>query len=121
MLTHTDRGENLTHDLDVDVSAVSHVLDLHRQGVRSGVSSLCRADEEDGVHIAGTGPHSLVLHEDAVLKPGHDGTGLSLQIKKHFPHFLNARNAATVQSLSLFVKSPELEHDDELTQNRLNI
>lgn len=81
MLTHTDRGENLTHDLDVDISAVSHVLDLHRQGVRSGVSSLCRADEEDGVHVAGTGPHSLVLHEDAVLKPGHDGTGLSLQIK----------------------------------------
>lgn len=69
----------LTYNLDVDVSAVHHVLNLNGQRVLPGVGSLCGADEEDGVHLTGTSSHRLVLQRSAVPVPGHDGAGLTLQ------------------------------------------
>lgn len=71
----------LTYDLDVYVSAVQHVLDLHGQRVLSGVGSLRGADEEDGVHFAGASSHCFVLQGDAVFEPGHNRTRLALQVR----------------------------------------
>ena len=47
----------LTYNLDEYVSAVRHVLNLNIQRVLPGVGSLCRADEEDGVHFTDASPH----------------------------------------------------------------
>lgn len=69
----------LTYNLDVYVGAVRHVLNLNGQRVLSGVGSLCGADEEDGVHSAGTSSHRLVLQGNAIFEPGHDRTRLTLQ------------------------------------------
>ena len=72
----------LTYDLDVYVSAVGHVLNLNGQGVLSGVASLCRADEEDGVFVAGTSSHRVVLQDSAIFEPGHNRPRLALQSEK---------------------------------------
>lgn len=72
----------LTYDLDEYVSAVRHVLNLNMQRVLSGVGSLCRADEQDGVHFTGTGSHCFVIQENAISEPGHDRARLTLQLWK---------------------------------------
>lgn len=69
----------LTYDLDVYVSAVRHVLDLNGQRVLPGVGSLCGADEEDGVPIAGASSHRFVIQGHAIFEPGHHGARLTLQ------------------------------------------
>lgn len=68
----------LTYNLDVDVSAVRHVLNLNRQSVLSRVGSLRRTNEEDGVHLTGANPYTSVLQENIILEPGHHRTRLSL-------------------------------------------
>lgn len=71
----------LTYNLDVDVSAVRHVLNLNAQRVLSGVGSLCGADEEDGVHFTATSSHCFVLQGNAISEPGHNRTRLALQVR----------------------------------------
>lgn len=71
----------LTYNLDVYVSFVRHVLNLHGQRVLSGVGSLCGADEEDGVHFTCTSSDCFVLQGDAIFEPGHNRTWLALQVR----------------------------------------
>lgn len=73
----------LTYNLDVHISAVRHVLDLNGQCVLPGVGPLCGADEEDGVHVAGTNPHGSVLQRKAIFKPGRNRTRLPLQERRN--------------------------------------
>lgn len=69
----------LTYNLNVNVSAVRHVLNLNGQCVLSGVGSLCGADEEDGVHFTGASTHCFVLQGNAIFEPGHNRARLTLQ------------------------------------------
>lgn len=69
----------LTYNLDVYVSAVHHVLNVNGQRVLSRVGSLGRADEEDGVHVAGTSSHRFILQGGTIFEPGDNGTRLALQ------------------------------------------
>ncbi len=71
----------LTYNLDVDVSTVQHVFDLNGQRVLPGVSSLRRADEEDGVHVTVACSNRFILQGDAIFEPGHDRARLTLQLE----------------------------------------
>lgn len=82
MKQEVETRRSLTYDLDVNVGAVRHVLDLDAQRVDAGVGPLRGADEQDAVHLAGARPHRLVLQGGAVFEPGDDGAGLTLQVHR---------------------------------------
>lgn len=61
---------HLTNDRDFKACSVLHVLNLQHQLIFSRVVSLCRANEEDAVHIGVTDVNHLGVDGLTILVPG---------------------------------------------------
>lgn len=60
----------LTNDSDFNGGSVLHVLDLQHQLIFPRVLPLCRADEEDAVHVRVTDIDHLGVNGLTILVPG---------------------------------------------------